>query len=120
MHDLDIVAGNLKIVGRYIPLAFVRRVFTDQFFQKNVFVDSEGAHRVAGPNSGSIQLSPARSEDLHELPSWMAPELVDPQAFGLPKSQPTKASDVYAFAMVVYEVKRVPIPMSLLWLKCWL
>jgi len=34
----------------------------------------------------------------------MAPELIDPEGFGLERCCPTKRSDCYAFGMVVYEV----------------
>jgi hypothetical protein len=35
---------------------------------------------------------------------WMAPELLDPDKFDLPNSNPTKATDVYAMAMVILQV----------------
>ena len=35
---------------------------------------------------------------------WMSPELLDPERFGLNHSCPTKESDCYALAMVIYEV----------------
>ena len=35
---------------------------------------------------------------------WMAPELLDPETFGLDNSVPTRASDVYSFASVCIEV----------------
>ena len=35
---------------------------------------------------------------------WMSPELLDPESFGLKNSCPTKESDCYALAMVIYEV----------------
>ena len=38
---------------------------------------------------------------------WMSPELLDPERFGVPKSEdnrPTKQSDCYALGMVIYEV----------------
>jgi len=38
---------------------------------------------------------------------WMSPELLDPERFGMPKSEdnrPTKQSDCYALGMVMYEV----------------
>lgn len=35
---------------------------------------------------------------------WLAPELFDPELFGLSHAQPTFASDVYSFACVCVEV----------------
>ena len=35
---------------------------------------------------------------------YMAPELLDPSAFGLPNSNPRRKSDVYSLAMTTYEV----------------
>ena len=35
---------------------------------------------------------------------YMAPELLNPPQFGLTHSDPSKDSDVYSFAMTVYEV----------------
>ena len=37
-------------------------------------------------------------------PRWMSPELIDPEQFGASDDRPTKKSDCYALAMVVYEV----------------
>jgi len=37
----------------------------------------------------------------------MSPELLDPERFGMPKSEgnrPTRQSDCYALGMVIYEV----------------
>ena len=39
---------------------------------------------------------------------WMSPELLDPELFGIPKSEgdrPTRQSDCYALGMVIYEVR---------------
>jgi serine/threonine-protein kinase TNNI3K len=36
---------------------------------------------------------------------WMAPELHDPESFGLNSSKRSRASDVYAFAVTVMEVR---------------
>ena len=41
---------------------------------------------------------------------WMSPELIDPESFGLEKSNPTKSSDCYAFAMVIYETISGKLP----------
>ncbi|EMD36221.1 hypothetical protein CERSUDRAFT_65939 [Gelatoporia subvermispora B] len=37
-------------------------------------------------------------------PRWTAPEILDPERFGLMRAQSTVASDVYSFAMVAWEV----------------
>jgi serine/threonine protein kinase len=39
---------------------------------------------------------------------WMSPELLDPEMFGIPRSEgdrPTRQSDCYALGMVIYEVR---------------
>lgn len=36
--------------------------------------------------------------------AWMAPELLDPEAYGISFSKPTRASDIYAFGCVSVEV----------------
>lgn len=36
---------------------------------------------------------------------WMAPELLMPEEYGLTHSKSSKESDVYAFGMVIYEVR---------------
>ena len=85
-------------------------MFTVTFSQTNVLVDSEGVPRIAGLGSASIQSwAPlACSEHLHELSPCNAPELASPQAFGLSNPQTTKASDVYAFGVLAYQVEHVP------------
>jgi len=42
----------------------------------------------------------------------MSPELLDPEAFGLKTSHPTKESDCYALGMSVYEVLSGRVPFS--------
>lgn len=37
----------------------------------------------------------------------MAPELLDPEKFGLKKSKPTFRTDIYALGMVMLEVRTV-------------
>lgn len=84
-----------------------------QFLQMNVLVDSEGTPRIAGLGSASVDLQScpeAWSEGPHELTRCRAPELVNPEGFGLSKPQTTRASDVYALGVLAYQVKRALIP----------
>jgi len=41
---------------------------------------------------------------------WMAPELIDPEQFGLEDSCPKRSSDCYALGMVIYETISGKIP----------
>jgi serine/threonine protein kinase len=34
----------------------------------------------------------------------MAPELINPEEYGLDKTNPTKESDIYSLGMLIYEV----------------
>lgn len=46
---------------------------------------------------------------------WRAPELLHPEAWGMSNALPTFASDVFAFGMVIYEVRRT-LADTLAWL----
>lgn len=35
---------------------------------------------------------------------YVAPELISPERFGLPNSNPTKESDIHALGVTIYEV----------------
>jgi len=110
MHDLGVVHGNLEIVS-YCTLFSAYHMFTFAFtfLQINVLVDSEETSRIAGLGSVRWKSSPAPwSEDPHELTRCSAPELANPDAFGLPKPHTTEASDIYAFGVLAYQVKHVP------------
>jgi len=43
---------------------------------------------------------------------WMAPEIHDPEEFGLESAVPTRESDVYSYSMVMWEVftRKMPFP----------
>ena len=75
----------------------------------NILVDSKDTPRIAGLGSVRLESSPATwSEDSHGLTRCSAPELVNPEAFRPPRPHTTKASDVYAFGVLVYQVKHMP------------
>ena len=110
MHDTGFIHGNLEIVSCYAPHPFAHHTLNAAFFQRNVLVDSEGTPRIGGLGSAISEFSSgARSEVPDMLTRSSAPELMDPGAFGLSSARPTKASDVYAFGVLLYQVNHVPI-----------
>ena len=107
MHVLGFVHGNLEIVSYHAHLPFARHILTVTSSKTNVLVDSEGTPRIGGLGSAISEFSSvARSESPDMLTRSSAPELVDPGAFELLDTQPTRASDVYAFGVLAYQVAR--------------
>jgi len=78
--------------------------------QKNIRVDDQGTARIAGFASATIILQPdIELEDIDEsgesnVSRWCSPEILHPGGFELTKARATKASDMYAFGMLAYEV----------------
>lgn len=75
------------------------------YSQKNIRIDDQGTARIAGFASATIILQPnVVLEDIDDsgesnVSRWCSPEILHPGGFGL-----TKASDMYAFSMLAYEV----------------
>lgn len=110
MHEVGFVHGNLEIVSCHTTHPITRHVLTATFFQTNVLVDDEGTPRIGGLGSATSEFSSVSwSEVPDTLTRSSAPELVDPEAFELSNVRPTKASDVYAFGVLVYRVNHIPI-----------
>ncbi|KAF9645731.1 kinase-like protein [Thelephora ganbajun] len=87
MHDRKIVHGDLK--------------------GENIMIDKGGHARLA--DFSLITVIPDPSTFVSTCveggtPSWMSPELLDPEEFGFEEARPTKESDCYALGMVIYEV----------------
>jgi len=80
------------------------------YSQTNIRVDDQGTARIAGFGSATIILQPhIELEDIDgsvkfNVSRWCSPEVLHPGGFGLTKARSTKASDVYAFGMLAYEV----------------
>jgi serine/threonine protein kinase len=80
------------------------------FFQTNIRIDDRGTARIAGFASAMLLLGPdVASGDVDEsaefnVSRWCSPEILHPDGFGLTKAKATKASDMYAFGMLAYEV----------------
>ena len=100
MHKLNVVHGNLKSVRHFHYLHSSHGL---TFFQTNILIDPEGHARIAGLGVALIS-SPVPGVDIDRSFHGAAPELVDPQHVGSSNTGATKASDVYAFAVLSWEV----------------
>jgi len=100
MHIINIVHGNLKSVRPFHCFRFVHGL---TFFQTNILIDSEGHARIAGLGVALIS-SPMPGVDIDRFFHGAAPELVDAQHVGSSGTGATKASDVYALAVLAWEV----------------
>lgn len=103
MHKLHIVHGNLKIVCSTTPCISHKLIFV----QTNILIDAHGHARVAGLGVSFLS-SPVPGVDVDRFFHGTAPELVDPQRFGLTDTRTTKESDVYAFGVMAWEVSPKP------------
>ena len=118
MHDLHIVHGDLKGVR-----GSVKRLGISHSSPKaNILINKDrqacladfGLSTITGvtTNAGTSRASLISSESLMSFIEggtrrWMSPEILDPERFGIPKSEdnrPTRQSDCYALGMVIYEV----------------
>jgi len=71
-------------------------------------VDSSGVARLGGLGSAFSLSLPASWSDIvaGQMFCGIAPELINPHAFGLVRARNTKATDVFAFGMLAWEVSR--------------
>lgn len=78
-------------------------------FQGNILVDLDGTARIAGLGSAhTLGHATVWLEMSVEWPSrGSAPELAYPEELGLPYPRTSKASDIYAFGILAWEV-RIP------------
>ena len=92
----------------YVP--FSMNAMCSPYLQINIRIDRQGVARIAGFSSATIALEPDIAlEDIDgsaEISAlrWCSPEILQPDSFWLTKPTTTKASDVYAFGMLAYEV----------------
>ena len=100
MHKRDVVHGNIKSVRPFHYLRFNHKLTPPQ---TNILVDTEGHARIAGLGVALIP-SPMPGVDIDRFFPGAAPELVDPQNVGSSSTGATKASDMYAFAVLAWEV----------------
>jgi hypothetical protein len=75
------------------------------FFKTNVLIDGGGHARIAGLGTASILQAMPGPVDVDRSFHGAAPELIDPQRWGPTDPGATMASDVYAFAILAWEVR---------------
>ena len=98
-HNLNIVHGNLKIVS-LSPHSCLGPVLI--LAQTNILVDASGRARIAGFGA-AILPSAMPGVNIDRFFPGAAPELVDPQRFGLTDTGATEDSDMYAFGVLAWE-----------------
>ena len=86
-----------------------RRLGVLTLFQRNVLVDSNGVARLGGLGSAFALSLPASWSEVAagRLFCGIAPELINPHTFGLVHARTTKATDMFAFGMLTWEVSRI-------------
>lgn len=80
------------------------------YLQANIHIDDQGVARIAEFASATMILeSDIAFEDIDEsvesnVSRYSSPEIINPGCFESTKTIVTKASDMYAFGMLAYEV----------------
>ena len=106
MHSLDVVHGDLKAVclraRRHFP------ALTDTEVQANIMINAEGVASLTDfglatvlHRAGTLNAKKAIGGTLR----WMSPELLVDNEASEDAGKPTQASDIYALAMVFWEVR---------------
>lgn len=122
MHDLGIVHGNLQTVRMPSPhhTCSLYTINIRLILKPNILVDNTGTPRIAGlGNTSALPNSTTRTRAGREgnasadrLSRSLAPELVWPgvstNLTDPLHTHPTKASDIYAFGVMAWEVRAQP------------
>ncbi|KAF9643669.1 kinase-like protein, partial [Thelephora ganbajun] len=90
MHDLDCIHGDLK--SSHILVNDNHCAVLANFRLASFLPESEVDTGVSTSECDSWSIR------------WLAPELLFPEKFGLESARRTKETDIYAFAMTMYEV----------------
>jgi len=88
--------------------------------KRNVLVDDDGVARLGGLGSVFPLSFPASWSDVgaEKLFCGTAPELINPGAFGLVQARTTKATDMFAFGLLAWEVSRILVRLSISKYSC--
>ena len=101
MHKLNVVHGNLKTVCPFLRLHLGHAL---RSAQTNFLVDTCGRVRVAGLGVAfPLSAMSGFDSNINRFFHGVAPELVDPP-HTLTNAGTTKASDMYAFGVLTWEV----------------
>ena len=104
IHDSGAVHGRLGSVRSSLPPHF-RNLQKLTFLQQNILVSPDGTPRIAGFGSCfTISRPELWSADIMGFHRGSAPELLQPPEPGKPGIRTSKASDMYAFGMLTWEV----------------
>ena len=106
LHERDLIHGDLKGV---CPIVFDIVPCSQTIPQHNILITNDSPVRACLADFGLSTLTPNPLGEVTTItsggtPPYMAPELLDPEKFEKSSSRPTKAADMYAFGMVIYEV----------------
>ena len=82
------------------------------FSQANILVNSDGRAHIAGLRAARAPADTTPAVDGHRTFPGVAPELVDPRWWGFHGAVPTMPSDVYAFAVLAWEVRIQQVPLD--------
>jgi len=91
LHSIGVIHGDLK--GPNILISDDHRARLIDFGLAGVIHDPD-----------TVNLLTTQASNVLGTTRWMAPELLDPDQFEEAQGRPSKASDVYALAMVMLEV----------------
>ncbi|KAH8100929.1 kinase-like domain-containing protein [Cristinia sonorae] len=94
LHEECIVHGDLRAANILIDSDWTVKLAD---FGLSLFADGTSNH-YASARGGSMR--------------WLAPEIIDPEAFGVESSRSTYASDVYSFACTCMELYTSEAPFS--------
>jgi serine/threonine protein kinase len=112
LHDNNVVHGDIRGVRASAP-AEARAVsfFTELIHQANVFIGGADGGKAVLADFGLAIPFDEYSSVAHTATGsvgstrWQAPELHDPDQYGLKEAQRTQASDIYSFGCLCLEVR---------------
>ena len=119
LHEQSIVHGDLKGVS-YIPAAEL--TVNAENKQANILIGSDYRARLADFGLTTVADESATGSlmdnfGMRGTMRWMAPELLNPEKFGITKESqirlPSRGTDIYALGMTILEVS-FSIPVRLL------